>query len=130
MQDPTLTTISINARVSLERGITDADCRAAITTSLANYFSLLTSTGAPNPLIDFGYNIRTNVMPPGSLQAYVPFSDVFDAVAGAVDTAGLKVCREVDKSSFTPGADVPIADISFPILGSITLFDIDNSVSF
>jgi hypothetical protein len=130
MADPVLQILSFSARVYLNRNVARADARAAIENALANFFSLLNADGTPNTQIDFGFKVRTQVMPPGSIQAILPWSSFFDVIATATTPAGVKVLREVDKNSVTPGLDVVIPDVNFPVLGSVTLFDADAGVSF
>lgn len=130
VQDPTLLIVSVTARVYLNRNVSHVDARAAIERALTNLFSLLNVDGSVNTAVDFGFKIRTEVMPPGSLQALFPWSAIFDAIADAVTTTGLRVLRSVDKNSVVPGLDVVVADTAFPVLGSVTLVDGDTNVSF
>lgn len=130
VHDPVLQIVSISARVFLNRNVSHVDTRAAIERALTNLFALLNPDGSVNTAVDFGFKIRTEVMPPGSLQALFPWSAIFDAIADAVTTTGVKVLRSVDKNSVAPGLDVVVPDTSFPTLGSVSLIDGDTNTSF
>lgn len=130
MQNPVLQILSFSARVFLNRNVAHVDARAAIETALVNFFSLLNANGSPNTQIDFGFKVRTTIMPPGSVEGVLPWSDFFDAVRNAVTPTGVRVLREVDKNTFTPGADVLIPDTSLPVLGSVVLVDAETGASF
>lgn len=130
VENPTLQILSFSARVFLNRNVAHEDARAAVETALSNFFSLLNADGSPNRQIDFGFKVRTEVMPPGSSSAVLPWSDIFNAVRDAETPTGVRVFRSVDKNTFTPGADVVIPDTSFPVLGSVNLVDADTNALF
>lgn len=127
---PQLLIISIAATVYLANGVTYAVARAAIEQALDNLFSLVNPDGTVNTQIDFGFNIRTNLMPPGTTLALFPFSTLFDTVANATAPNGAPVLREVSKSLFSPANDVPVQDTQFPVLGSILLTDGETGTPF
>lgn len=128
--DPTILIISIQATVYLSNNVTETEARTAIESSVDSFFSLLNSDGSQNSQIDFGYNIRANTMPPGTLTAELPWSDIFNSVRDATTDAGVRVCRKVDEDVFIPVNDVPVADIEFPVVGSIILTNGDTGLTF
>lgn len=119
--DPTLEIVNITATVYLEQGFIEADVRANIEASLGTLFALQLASGAPNPQIDFGFKIKAA---DGTVVAEIPFSDNFNAVRDAVGV------RKVDKATFAPASDVALANIDFPVLGSISLTNGDTSSPF
>jgi len=130
VEDPTLLIISIAATVFLNQGVTEPEARTAIEESYDSFFALLNSDGSQNTQIDFGFKIRTNVMPPGSGIGELPFSDLFNALRDATKPDGTLALRKVDEDTFTPTNDVLLADREFPVLGSITLTNGDTLAPF
>lgn len=130
VEDPDLLIVSIAATVFLNQGITETEARQAIEDSFDSFFSLLNDDGSINSQIDFGFKIRTEVMPPGSLLGELPFSDLFNAMTDAVNPSGVRVLRKIEEDSFTPADDVTVLDTEFPVLGSITLVNGDTALPF
>ncbi len=119
--DPVLNIISIWATVYREEGVSKTEARANIETSLNSFFALTDSDGNVNEQINFGYHVKAA---DGTTAAEVPWSDIFNAVR---DAEGI---RKVDKSTFTPSADVSLDLDEFPVLGSIALIDGDDGSPF
>lgn len=130
VEDPSLRIISVGATVFLAKGVTEAEARAAVEDYLDDLFSLILEDGSPNPQIDFGYKVRRDIMPDGSLQAEFPWSDLFNAVRDAATATGRRVFRKVDEDTFAPSDDVIMLDTEFPVLGSITLINGDTGLTF
>lgn len=130
VEDPVLVVINISATVFLVPGKTEVDTRTAIEAAYDAFFALNNPDGSVNTDIDFGFRIRTNKMPPGTLVGELPFSDLFNAMRDAVDDTGDLVLRKIEEDSFTPADDVPILDTQFPIIGSITLVNGDTAAAF
>lgn len=130
VEDPVLSIVSISATVFLNQGITESEARLAIETSLDAFFSLINADGSENTQIDFGFKIRSNVMPPGSLIGELPWSDLFNAIRDAANPAGTLVLRKVDEDTVVPAEDVLLADREFPVLGSVALVNGDTTAPF
>lgn len=130
VNDPSLKIISVSATVYLTVGIDGPTARAAIEQALDDFFSLQDADGVENPQIDFGFTIRKKRQPTGSVQAVLPWSDLFDVLVDAVTPSGLKVLRSVSKTSFSPANDINLNDTEFPVLGSIQLIDGDTGLAF
>ncbi len=121
VEDPVLLIISIDAVVHLNTGVTEAEARTATEASLDSFFSLLLDNGAENEQIDFGFKIRTERMPVGTILAELPFSDIFNAVRDAALPDGRLAYRKIEEDVFVPANDVTVLDTEFPVLGSISL---------
>jgi hypothetical protein len=119
--DPVLNIISISATVYLEEGTTESEARTNIESSLDDFFALTDANGVVNPLINFGFHVKNWQ---GTADPEVPWSDLFNAVR---DATGI---RKVDKTTFTPSADVTLLNNEFPVLGSITLTNGDTGSTF
>lgn len=130
VEDPVLLIVSITATVYLNQGITESEARSAVEDSLDSFFALLNEDGSQNTQIDFGYKIRTEVMPAGSVLAELPQSDLINAVRDAANDSGEEVFRKVDVDLFVPADDVDVLDTEFPVLGSITLVNGDTALPF
>jgi len=121
VEDPILLITSFDAIVHLNPGVTELEARTATEASLDAFFSLLLENGAENEQIDFGFKIRTERMPVGTVTAEIPFSDLFNAIRDSELPDGRLAYRKVEEDTFVPANDVAILDKEFPILGSISL---------
>lgn len=133
VEDPILNVVSVSATVFLALGVTEAVARQAIEDSLDQFFALVTTEGAVNRQIDFGFKIRDTVMPVGSTQGELPWSDMFNAIRDAADPTGKLVLRKVDEDTVlfaTLPDDVVLLDKEFPVLGSIALVNGDTLLAF
>jgi len=130
VEDPILLITSFDAVTHLTTGVTETEARTAVEASLDAFFSLLLATGAVNEQIDFGFKIRTERMPSGSLLGEIPFSDLFNAVRDAALPDGRLAFRKVEEDSFVPANDVTLFDTEFPVLGSIALTNGETLASY
>ncbi len=130
VEDPSLRIVSVAATVSLNRGVTESDARAAVEESLDLLFSLSNEDGSPNEAIDFGFRIRNLLMEDTAVQGEVAWSDIFNAVRDAATATGARVFRKVEEDDFSPADDVPLTDTQFPVLGSITLINAETGDPF
>lgn len=130
VEDPTLLIVSIVATVFLNIGVTEPEARTAVEDAYDAFFALLNANGSQNTQIDFGFKVRTLVMPPGSTIAELPFSDLFNVIRDATKPDGTRVFRKVDEDLFTPADDVLLTDREFPVVGSITLTNGDTALPF
>ncbi len=128
--DPVLLIVSITATVFLNIGVTEPEARLAVEAGYDAFFALLNADGSQNTQIDFGFKVRTEVMPPGAAAAELVWSDLFNVIRDAANPAGDLVFRKVDEDVFTPLDDVLVADTEFPVIGSISLVNGDTLASF
>ena len=119
-------TVNVEARVWLDAA--EATVRAAVDAALAAHFAIVLpagsrdangndTSGAPNPLIDFGFNGNNEIA----------WSDLFNAVR---DAAGV---RKVTPGSFKlNGAEASVGLLAreFPVLGTVTLINAATGLEF
>ncbi len=117
VQDPVYRSIDIRAEVALRQGANSVAVAAAIRKALAGLFAVSLPDGTPNPQVDFGFNLKKAS---GDVAAEIPFSELFDAVA---EVPGV---RKVHEQSFLPADDVKLDVREFPVLGKVSLFDLDS----
>ena len=97
---------SVRFEASADTQALKSQVRDIIRANLSIYFSPRLSTGVSNPEIDFGRTIR--------------FSDLISIVNG---TPGVE---SVDEDSFIPADDVPVPSRAFPVLGGVTVRDVNS----
>ena len=96
--------------------------RERIKTNLTAMFRVSEADGTPNPLVDFGFNVKDV---DGNPAGQVAWSDVFNVIR---DTEGVRKIGDLHgdlKLSGLP-ADVKLAIKEFPLLGNVTLIDGDT----
>lgn len=136
--------VSVSARLYLVKGADPTVVGAAIRQALADFFNpviqdaalaakLGVEVGAPNSLIDFGFNLRlasAAVTPP--ITGTIAISDVEDVVndVPGVRRIGAAEADFLVNGSRTFPGDVEVENNTFPVLGSVTLFNIDTGLSF
>lgn len=84
VQDPVYRTVDVEARVFLREGASSGAVRQRIRSALAEMFRITRADGTPNPLIDFGFNIRGAE---GNPSGEVAWSDVLGVIR---DTEGVQ----------------------------------------
>lgn len=117
VQDPVYKVIDVAARVFLRQGASGGDVRDRIRANLATYFRVVEPDGTPNPLVDFGFNIKDA---DGNPIGEIAWSDLFNVVR---DTPGVRKIGD-DRLDFTLNglpADVKLSVRDFPALGTVTL---------
>jgi len=123
VEDPVLLILSITATVFLNTGVSETDARTAIEAAYDGFFALTLDSGAINEQIDFGFRIRKNKMPAGTLIGEIPFSDLFSAIRDSALPDTSLALRKVDEDLFIPTEDQPVLDTEFPVVGSIVLIN-------
>ncbi len=58
VQDPVYRVVEVAARLFLRQGFAGSDVRDRVRANLASYFRVSEQDGTPNPLVDFGFNIK------------------------------------------------------------------------
>lgn len=119
VQNPVYKRVDIEARVYLRQGHAPATVRERIKQNLGAMFRVSESDGTPNPLVDFGFNVKDA---DGNPVGEVSWSDVFNVIR---DTDGVRKIGDLHgdlKLNRLP-ADVGLAIREFPVLGNITLHD-------
>jgi len=122
VQSPVYKKIDIEARIYLRQGHAPATVRERIKTNLTAMFRVSEADGTPNPLVDFGFNVKDV---DGNPAGEVAWSDVFNVIR---DTEGVRKIGDLHgdlKLSGLP-ADVKLAIKEFPVLGTITLTNGDT----
>lgn len=115
--DPVYRGIDIAARVFLRQGASAAEVRDRVRAGLAAYFRVSEPDGTPNPLVDFGFNVKDAE---GKAVGEVAWSDVFNVVR---DTPGIRKMGDARLDLTLNGlpADVKLGVREFPVLRSVVL---------
>jgi len=122
VQNPVYKKVDIEARIYLRQGHAPATVRERIKTNLTAMFRVSEADGTPNPLVDFGFNVKDA---DGNPAGEVAWSDVFNVIR---DTEGVRKIGDLHgdlKLSGLP-ADVKLAIKEFPVLGTLTLTNGDT----
>lgn len=117
VQDPVYRTVDVYARVFFRSGASSHEIASRIRSALAEYFRATEPDGTPNRNVDFGHNLRDE-----DSQGELAWSDLFNVVR---DVPGVRKIGD-DRLDFTLNglpADLQLAPLEFPILGTITLRD-------
>jgi len=124
VQDPVYKTIDIAARIFLRQGVAANDVRDRVRANLAAYFRVSEPDGTPNPLVDFGFNIKDAE---GNPVGEIAWSDVFDVIR---DTPGVRKMGDARLDLTLNGlpADVRLNVREFPVLGNVSLVNGDTGV--
>ncbi len=117
VQDPVYKTIDVAARVFLKQGFAESDVRDRVRGNLAAYFRVSEPDGTPNPLVDFGFNIKDAE---GNPVGEIAWSDIFNVIR---DTPGVRKMGDARLDLTLNGlpADVRLDVREFPVLGVVTL---------
>ena len=99
-----------------------SDVRDRIRANLATYFRVTEPDGTPNPLVDFGFNVKDAE---GNPVGEIAWSDVFDIIR---DTPGVRKMGDsrLDLTLNGLPADVRLNVREFPVLGNVTLRNGDS----
>lgn len=111
--------VDVTVIVYLRSGASTSIVGDAIRANLADYFSVMTSGGVQNELIDFGANIKDE---DGTILAELPWSGVFNAI---VDTTGVREVSAGTNGLLLNGLrkSVQLNVEEFPILGQVTIIN-------
>ncbi|PIE63961.1 MAG: t4-like baseplate wedge, partial [Deltaproteobacteria bacterium] len=122
VQSPVYRNIDIEARLYTQQGFSKAAVRDRVKADLAAMFRVSDPDGTPNPLVDFGFNIKDA---DGNPVGEIAWSDVFNVIR---DTEGVRKIgdRHGDLKLNALPADVKLGIKEFPLLGTVTLFDGDT----
>lgn len=122
VQNTVYRSVSVEARVYLKQGHSPASVRERIKTNLGAMFRMAEPDGTPNPLVDFGFNIKDA---DGNPVGEVAWSDVFNVIR---DTEGVRKIgdRHGDLKLSGLPADVKLGIKEFPVLGTVTIIDGDT----
>jgi len=122
VQNPVYRKVDVEARIYLRQGHAAATVRERVKANLAAMFRVSEADGTPNPLVDFGFNVKDA---DGNASGEVAWSDVFNVIR---DTEGVRKIGDLHgdlKLSGLP-ADVKLAIKEFPVLGTVTLVNGDT----
>ena len=100
----------------------DRTVRERTKQNLTAMFRVSEADGTPNPLVDFGFNVKDA---DGNPAGEVAWSDVFNVIR---DTEGVRKIGDLHGDLNLTGlpADVKLAIEEFPVLGTITLTNGDT----
>ena len=117
VQDPVYRVVDIVARIYLRQGHAQSDVRDRIRANLTTYFRVTEPDGTPNPLVDFGFNVKDSE---GNPVGEIAWSDVFNVIR---DTSGVRKMGDsrLDLTLNALPADVTLNVREFPVLGTVTL---------
>ena len=122
VQSPVCKNVDVEARIYLRQGHAPSAVRDRVKANLQAMFRVSEPDGTPNPLVDFGFNIKdADGFPVGE----IAWSDVFNVIR---DTAGVRKIgdRHGDLKLNGLPADVKLRIKEFPLLGNVTLIDGDT----
>jgi hypothetical protein len=122
VQSPVYRNVDIEARIYLRQGHAKSTVRDRVKANLQAMFRVSEPDGTPNPLVDFGFNIKDA---DGNPVGEIAWSDVFDVIR---DTTGVRKVgdRHGDLKLNGLPADVRLGIKEFPLLGNVTLIDGDT----
>jgi hypothetical protein len=122
VQDPVVRSIDVVARIFLRQGVSKNDVRDRVRANLTSYFRVVEPDGTPNPLVDFGFNLKDGE---GNPAGEIAWSDVFDVIR---DTPGVRKIGDsrLDLTLNGLPSDVKLAVREFPALGNVRLLDGDT----
>ena len=122
VQSPVYKNVDVEARIYLRQGHAPATVRDRVKANLEAMFRVSEPDGTPNPLVDFGFNIKDA---DGNPVGEIAWSDVFNVIR---DTEGVRKIgdRHGDLKLSGLPADVKLGIKEFPVLGTVTLIDGDT----
>lgn len=122
VQNPVYRTVNVEARIYLRQGAAKATVRERVKQNLAAMFRVSKIDGTPNPLVDFGFNIKDA---DGNPVGEIAWSDVFNVIR---DTDGVRKIgdRQGDLKLNSLPADIRLGLKEFPVLGTVMLIDGDT----
>jgi hypothetical protein len=122
VQDPVYKTVDVAARIFLRQGYAPNDVRDRVRANLAAYFRVNEPDGTPNPLVDFGFNIKDAE---GNPVGEIAWSDIFNVIR---DTPGVRKMGDARLDLTLNGlpADVRLNVREFPVLRTVTLVNGDT----
>ena len=122
VQSPVYRNVDIEARIYLRQGHAKATVRDRVRANLQAMFRVSEPDGTPNPLVDFGFNIKDA---DGNPVGEIAWSDVFNVIR---DTEGVRKIgdRHGDLKLNGLPADIKLGIKEFPLLGNVTLIDGDT----
>ena len=122
VQNPAYRNIDVEARIYLRQGHAKATVRDRVKANLQAMFRVTDAGGTPNPLVDFGFNIKDA---DGNPVGEIAWSDVFNVIR---DTDGVRKIgdRHGDLKLNGLPADIKLGIKEFPLLGTVTLVDGDT----
>jgi predicted phage baseplate assembly protein len=122
VQDPIYRVIDIAVRVYFRQGERSEIVRDRIRANLIEFFRVSEPDGTPNPLVDFGFNVKDVL---GNPAGEVTWSDVFDVIC---ETAGVRKIgnSRLDLALAGLPADVPLGLREFPVFGQLVIRDGDT----
>jgi hypothetical protein len=122
VQNPVYRIVDVVARIHLRQGSNAAAVAERVRQNLVTMFQVSQPDGTPNPLVDFGFNIKDA---DGNAVSEIAWSDVFNVIR---DTPGVRKVGDRHEGLLLNGesADVQLRINEFPMLGSITLIDGDT----
>jgi len=122
VQEPVYRPVDVDARVFLRQGAAPGSVRDRIRGALAEMFQITRADGTPNPLVDFGFNIRDA---DGNPAGEVAWSDVLDVIR---DTEGVRKLGDGPFDLKLNGlpAGVKLGLKEFPVLRNVALVDGDS----
>jgi hypothetical protein len=122
VQSPVYRTVNIEARIFLRQGFSKQTVRERVKQNLAAMFQVSERDGTPNPLVDFGFNIKDA---DGNPVGEIAWSDVFNVIR---DTEGVRKIgdRQGDLKLNGLAADIRLGTKEFPVLGTVTVLDGDT----
>jgi len=125
--------VNVQVKIFKRTGAKGADVKAAILANLANFFAISVDpttgaanpNGVPNPLIDFGWNMKNVDGNPTDILAY---SDVMERVRSAAGVLRLSPFPP-DCTLNNQHTDVQVGNFQFPTLGAVLIVDGDTGLT-
>jgi hypothetical protein len=122
VQNPVYRMVDVEACIHLRQGSNPNVVAGRVRQNLAAMFQVSQPDGTPNPLVDFGFNIKDA---DGNAVSEIAWSDVFNVIR---DTTGVRKVGDGQGGLRLNGRseDVELRMNEFPVLGAITLIDGDT----
>lgn len=117
VQNPVYKKLDVEARIYLRQGHAPVAVRERIKANLAAMFRVSETDGTPNPLVNFGFNVKDA---DGNPAGEVAWFDVFNVIR---DTEGGRKIGDLrgDLKLNSLPADARLAIKEFPVLGTVTV---------
>jgi len=118
----TFFTVSVSVKIFKTVGYNTTDTRSAIENALQRFFAIADADKAPLYEADWGY--KYGLLGNDGLPE-ITWSDIFEVVAGVDEV------RKIPDGNISlllngSGTSLTIPELQFPILGSITIYDMDS----
>jgi hypothetical protein len=122
--DAVFKTVNIVVQVYKAAGVSQTAARSAIVRALQMHFAIADSERAPLYTVDFGFRLTDSG---GTITSQMAWSGIFEVIAGTSAVASIPPDDENLVLNGTRGS-VVLGYEEFPVLGTVTIWDMDEGV--